>query len=224
MAGFEIRRFDEPLPLDRVIFAIRAVDSFTGGTVRGPLRAQIAALGVQARRNLSGLLVFINLDERPNYDVQIEARAAGYFDVDVTVPRPADDASDDQRLRRIALQPLPTAPFTHETTLVRGVVLRAGAPLAGARIEAVEKDLVIPTVFGSRSDPRGAFVLPLRLTPSTPALDNQPTATFVLTFKADGLPDRELQATVVDGTAYRFATPVEVQDPAVSPLLVPSGL
>ena len=169
---------------------------------------------MQARRNLSGLLVFINLDERPDYDVQIEARAAGYFDVDAErVPRPADDASDDQRLRRIALQPLPSAPFTHETTLVRGVVLRAGAPLAGARIEAVEKDLVIPTVFDSRSDPRGAFVLPLRLTPSTPALDNQPTATFVFTFKAKGLPNRKLQATVVDGTAYRFAMPVELQGP-----------
>jgi hypothetical protein len=224
MAGFEIRRFDDPLPVDRVTFAIRPVDSFTGGTVRGPLQAGIAALGVRARRNLSGLLVFVNLDERPAYDVEIEARAAGYFDVGITVPRPADDASDAQRLRPIELQPLPTAPFTHETTLVRGVVLRAGAAIADVQIEAAEQGLVAPPVFGSRSDPRGAFVLPLRLTPSTPALDSQPSATFVFTFKADGLPDRELQATVVDGTAYRFGVPVELQDPVVSPLLVPTGL
>jgi hypothetical protein len=65
MAEFEIRHFDEPLPVDRVIFAIDPVDSFTGGTVRGPLEAEIKALGVRARRNLSGLLVFVNLDERP---------------------------------------------------------------------------------------------------------------------------------------------------------------
>jgi hypothetical protein len=115
MAGFEIRHFDEPLPVDRVIFAIDPVDSFTGGTVRGPVEAEIKALGVRARRNLSGLLVFVNLDERPSYDVQIGAKAAGFFDVAIPVPRPADDASDDQRLRRIELHPLPTARFTHET-------------------------------------------------------------------------------------------------------------
>ena len=127
MAEFEIPRFDDPLPIDRVIFAIRLVDSFTGGTVRGPVEARIKALGVRARRNLTGLLVFVNLDTRPTYDVQIEARAAGFFDVDISVPRPADDASDAQRLQPVQLQPLPTAPFTHETTLVRGVVVRAGA-------------------------------------------------------------------------------------------------
>jgi hypothetical protein len=224
MAEFEIRHFDEPLPIDRVIFAIDPVDSFTGGTVRGPVEAEIKALGVRARRNLSGLLVFVNLDERPTYDVQIKAKAAGFFDVAIAVPRPADDASDDQRLRRIELQPLPTAPFTHETTLVRGVVLRAGAAMADVRIEAVEKGLSAPTVFGSRSDPRGAFVLPLRLTSITPALDSQPSGTFVFTFKADGLPDRELEATVVDGTAYRFEKPIAIEDPAGAPPLVPSGL
>jgi hypothetical protein len=223
MARFEIRRFDEPLPVDRVIFAIHPVDSFTGGTVRGPLQARIKALGVRARRNLSGLMVFLNLDERPSYDVQIEAKAAGFFDVGITVPRPADDASDDQRLHRIELQPLPTAPFTHETTLVRGVVWRQGAPMADVRIEAVEKDLVTPPVFSSRSDRRGAFVLPLRLAPSIPTLDSLPSTTFIFTFTASGLPDRELQANVIDGTAHRFALPIELEDPIVSPLLVPSG-
>ena len=221
MARFEIRRFDDLLPVDRVIFAIRPVDSFTGGTVRGPVTAEIEALGVAARRNLSGMLVFLNLDERPTYDVQIKARAAGFFDVGTTVLRPADDATDDQRLKQIELQPLPTAPFTNETTLARGVVHRAGVAIAAVQIKAVEKDLVTPPVFSSRSDPRGAFVLPLRLTPSIPTLDSQPHATFIFTFIASGLPERELQANVVDGTAYRFALPIELQDPIVSPLLVP---
>jgi hypothetical protein len=224
MAEFEIPRFDDPLPVDRVIFAIRPVDSFTGGTVRGSVEARIKALGVRARRNLTGLLVFVNLDARPTYDVQIEARAAGFFDVDISVPRPADDASDAQRLQPVQLQPLPTAPFTHETTLVRGVVARAGAAIADVRIEAVEQGLVNPTVFRSRSDPRGAFVLPLRLAPSNASPDSQPSAAFVFTFKADGLPDRELPATVVDGVGYRFGVLVELQDPVVSPLLLPSGL
>lgn len=224
MAGFDIRRFDEPLPVDRVIFAIRPVDSFTGGTVRGPLEAEVKALGVRARRNLSGLLVFVNLDERPSYDVQIKAKAAGFFDVAIQVPRPPDSASDNERLRQVELQPLPTSPFTHETTLVRGVVWREGAPVADVRIEAVEKGPVTAQVFGSRSDQRGAFVLPLRLTPDTPAIDTQPSATFAVTFVADGLPDRKLEVPVVDGTAYRFAMPIELKDPVVSPLLVPSGL
>ena len=223
MAGFEIRRFDDPLPVDRVIFAIRPIDSFTRGTVLGPVEARIKALGVRARRNLSGLLVFVNLEERPAYDVRIEARAAGYFDVDIPVPRPADDASDAQRLQPVELQPLPTAPFTHETTLVRGVVVRAGAAIADVGIEALEQGLVDP-VFRSRSDPRGAFILPLRLAPSGASPDVQPSAAFVFTFKAEGLPDRQLPGTVVDGTAYRFGLPVELQDPVVSPLLVPSGL
>jgi hypothetical protein len=224
MTGFEIPRFDDPLPFDRVIFAIRPVDSFTGGTVRRSVEARIKALGVRARRNLSGLLVFVNLEERPTYDVQIEARAAGFYNVAISVPRPADDVSDAQRLQPVQLQPLPTAPFTHETTLVRGVVVRAGAAISDVRIEGVEQGLVDPMVFRSRSDSRGAFVLPLRLAPSNASPDSQPSAAFVFTFKADGLPDRRLPAKVVDGTAYRFGVPVELQDPVVSPLLVPSGL
>ena len=104
---------------------------------------------------------------------------------------------------------------------MRGVVQRAGAALADVGIEAVEKGLVEP-VFRSRSDRRGAFVLPLRLAPSNASPDVQPSAAFVFTFKAEGLPDRQLPGTVVDGTAYRFGVPVELQDPVVSPLLLAS--
>jgi len=42
MAEFEIPRFDDPLPVDQVIFAIHPVDSFTGGTVRGSVEARIS--------------------------------------------------------------------------------------------------------------------------------------------------------------------------------------
>jgi hypothetical protein len=225
MARFEIRHFDEPLPVDRVIFAIDPVDSFTGGTVRGPVTAEIEALGVRARRNLSGLLVFINLERRDKYQVEIKAEGAGFFDASREIDRPHDDAPDSDRLETVELHPLPTAAFTHETTRVRGVVHLGGEAIEGVQIEAKERDLdpAKRQIFEGLSDRRGAFVLPLRLHPSNASPDSPPRAVFLFTFKHDEVPDRELQGNVVDGTAYRFGVPIELKESIVSPLLVPSG-
>jgi hypothetical protein len=234
MANIEIRHFDDPLPIDRVAFAIAPIDSFTGAIVRGPVTAEIRTLGVRARRNLSGMLVFINLTEQDKYQVEIKAEVAGFFDVTREVTRPPNDASDIARLTSVQLHPLPTAPFTSETTLVRGVVQRDGEPLERAAIGAVvakpepdpgpQPDDAL--TFETLSDRRGAFVLPLRLPNQTPGQTGIPTASFWFRFRKTGLPELTMKRQVTDGSEHRFGMPIDLADDGsqVNPVLVPSGI
>jgi hypothetical protein len=219
----DILRMDEPLPVDRVVFAIAPVDAHTGRIVRGPVTGRIPALGARARCNLSGMLVFVNLDAQAEYVVEIRAEPAGYFDVSETVPRPPDGASDIQRLRTVVLRRLPSAAFGGETTVVRGVVRLNGAPLDNAGVQAREQGLLPgpPTVFETRGDRRGAFALPLRLHPSNAGPGGPPSAVFDFTFQAEGQTDRVIPQSVTDGQAYRFGVPIEMSATAtVSPLLL----
>jgi hypothetical protein len=222
----DILRMDDPLPLDRVVFAIAPVDAYTGRIVRGPVTARIPALGARARHNLSGMLVFVNLDAQAEYLVEIRAEPAGYFDVKEPVPRPPDGASDAQRLRKVVLRRLPSTAFGGEATVVRGVVHLNGAPLDNAVVQATELGLspAKQTVFETRSDRRGAFALPLRLHHSNAGPGGPPSAVFDFTFQAKGWPDRVIKKLVTDGRAYRFGVPIEMSATATvsPPLLVAS--
>jgi hypothetical protein len=215
--------FDEPPHLDEVIFALEPLDAFDGRLVTGPLRTHIDGLPDRPRRNLRGLLVFLNLPARPTYDVIIEAAAAGYFDARLTVPRPASDARSPDRRKPIALFRRPTFQFEAETTLVRGSVVRDGTLVRDVEVEAkaVPARAGVPG-FATITDQRGVFALPLRLPKSAVDASGPPRARFEFLFRDSGSEHR-LERLVEDGRAYVFGLPIDLgqDDPAAVPVLVP---
>ncbi|MFY2826030.1 hypothetical protein [Ruegeria sp. MALMAid1280] len=237
MNVLRIIHLDEPLPLETVVFAIAPLDSFTRAIVRGPVTAQIEAHGAVAKRNLSGLLVFVEravpggdpmLPVEPRYSVKITARQAGYFDQRIEVDRPSPDVMDSQRLIEVPMHRIPSAPFTIETSLVRGVVLIDRAPVNGADVGAVvsndapDPDDVLP--FRTRTDTQGDFALPLRLPDQTPGQTGTASAHFWFRITAPDAPAVMLKRQVRDGQQYSFGLPIDLADgaPPLVPLLVPS--
>lgn len=230
---YDILHFDDPLPVDRVVFALAPIDNFTGAIVRTSVTAKIESLDARALRNLSGMLVFANLEEQDSYQVEIDAEAAGYFNASRKIQRPLDDAPDSDRLRRIELYPLPSAAFTRETTVVRGVVHNDGEPVETATIGAIlaqsssdpEPQPDRPLDFSTLSDKRGAFALPLRLQDLTPGQVGVPTDWFWFCFRSEDLPERKLIRKVTDGAEHRFGMPIDLaeDDSQVDPVLLASS-
>jgi hypothetical protein len=216
--------FDEPPRHDEVIFALEPLDAFSGRLVMGPLRARIDGLPDRPRHNLRGLLVFVNLPVQAMYDVIIEAAEAGYFDAKLIVPRPATDARSPERRITVALFRRPTFRFAAETTLVRGSVVRDGAPVADAEVKArtVPPRAGAPG-FATVTDQRGVFALPLRLPKDAVGDGGPPIARFEFVFREGGS-ERRLERLVEDGRAYVFGLPIDLDqdEPAADPILVPS--
>jgi hypothetical protein len=178
--------FEKDPPEDIVNFAVAPIDALSGRIVQGNITATVSVLSTATEsgelrlpdkpvRNLSGLLVFINLPDYPKYRVTVSAKTAGYFDpdpIEFTPPAPDDNSDPKNRLRLdFILFPRPGFDFSDEATLVSGVLVRGEEKVQGARI-SVE---VSSTPFGrlrnngaakafeTRSDERGAFALAVRL-------------------------------------------------------------
>ncbi len=179
--------FEKDPPEDIVTCAVAPFDALTGRIVQRNVTASVTVAGETAEsetlklpdkpiRNLSGLLVFINLPDHPKYRIAVKARAAGYFDpepADFTPPERKDknalDLKDSLRID-FPLFPRPDFAFSEEVTLVSGVVVRGTEGVDGARILAT---VPAPNAgmgnnhpdhsFETRSDERGAFALALRL-------------------------------------------------------------
>ena len=228
--SFAVRFVDEPeQPFDQVVVAVAAIDAFSGRVVARGVEATIEGLPNLPYRNLSGLLVFVNLPVQADYRIRVQARAAGYFDPDpVTFVPPPDDDPDLATRRRLSV-PLFRRPETAAAaggTAVAGVIVRGAAPVSGASIEAeLPTDLLPPRPpgapplrpFETRSDERGAFGLSLRL-PRDPT--NEPVA-VTFTF-SEGADERRIERPVVDGRLHSFEKPIDLTGAGV-PGLLPFG-
>lgn len=200
--------FDPPPRTDRVTLAIAAVDSVTGMPIRGGVGARIAGLMDRPIVNASGMLVFVNLPDRPLYDVEVDGRRAGFPFVErfAFTPPAADDQNPAARRRDVLLTPGPDYPFAPGTTLVRGIVVRGGAPVAGAAITAT------PTAggaaFATRSVANGAFALALRLPPSGPHAAQTPVPVAIAV--SEGGDSRTLVRELENGRSHSFSEPIDL--------------
>lgn len=208
MRGAATIRFDTPPRIDRVTLAVAPVDAVTGTLVRGSVTAHIAGLPDQPIVNASGLLVFVNLPDRLHYDVELDARRAGFpFVEHLTFTPPAPGNKDPAARRRdVLLTPGPDYPFPPATTLIRGVVVRGAAPVAGASIgTAPAGGGAVSTV---RSVANGAFALPLRLPPLGTHEAEAPVSVSIAVSDSGGA--RTLVRQVRNGHAHSFLEPIDL--------------
>ena len=200
---------------DHVAFAIAPIDAFTGQIVRHGLRVRIQDTpAIRPVENQSGLFVFINIADALRV-VRIEAEAAGYFDAEITVAPPPDPNDRRQRLHSAPLLPRPVRSFPDGTTLVRGKAVRAAEAIAGIQIEAEAAD---GFAFSSRTDAKGAFVVPLRL--ATEELVPSEPVEVTFTFTHEAL-EHEFTVPVRPGRAWSFAEPIDLATENVPPLVDP---
>src|SRR5438128_7164071 len=126
--------FDNMTRIDRVTLSIGAVNGASGALIRQGVSAHIVGMADQPIVNASGLLVFINLPDRTNYEVEVDARPAGFPWIErlTFTPPPPGSMDPAGRRRDVLLSPGPDYSFPPGTTLIRGVVRRGSAPVGGA--------------------------------------------------------------------------------------------
>ena len=130
--SFDIR-FDSDPALDNVAFAVAPIDAFTGRIVASAVTAHIKDLPHHPIRNLSGMLVFVNLPTQPSYRVEVSPEKAGYFNPgEQTWPVPGDLAGTTNKRLIVPLFQQPTAGVDTEATTVAGVIVRGGQPVVDA--------------------------------------------------------------------------------------------
>ena len=196
----------EPPRIDRVVFAVAPFDAFTGSIVRGA-EASVEGLPDKPVRNRSGLLVFINLPPQPTYAWRLSAGRTSYFDPEGQ-PLTFDPAVDAMR-RPVPLLRRPESDYPEGTTLVRGVVHRAGIAVSGASI-SLDPIEAGATAFQARSNAVGAFAVPLRLPGLAPTEEVDPVEVRINV--ADGLGGRLFVRLVRGGRAHRFMAPLDLAD------------
>jgi len=200
--------FDESPRIDRVTLAIGPVDGVSGLLIRRGATALVAGLADRPIVNASGLLVFLNLPDRPQYEVEVDARRAGFPFIErviFTLPPPASKDPCARR-RDVVLSPGPDYPFPPGTTLIRGVVARGGAPVAGASIAATPAGG--SAAFHARTVANGAFALPLRLPPLGSHEAESDVAVTILV--AEGADSRSLVRPVENGRSHSFLEPIDL--------------
>lgn len=198
----------EATRLDRVTLAVGAVDGVTGVMLRHGVTARIAGLADQPIVNGSGLLVFVNLPDRPHYDVEVDARRAGFpflehFSFTPPAPGNRDPAA---RRRDIVMAPGPDYPFAPEATVVRGVVTRGASPVAGASISAAPA--CGGTGFTTRSVYNGAFALAVRL-PHIGAHEAGGPVQMKIRV-SEGGQGRAFVRALTDGRSHSFTEPLDL--------------
>jgi len=207
MSGRATILFDTPPRIDRVTLAVGAVDAVTGGLVRDGVSARIDGLSDQPIVNASGMLVFINLPDRPHYDVEVDGRRAGFPFVEhfAFVPPVAGNKDPAARRRDVLLAPGPDYPFAPGTTLVRGVVTRGSVPVAGASISAAAAG---GASHVTRSVPNGAFALALRLPPLGTHEAEAPVPVTITV--AEGGDARSFTRPLSNGRGHSFLEPIDL--------------
>lgn len=227
--------FDDNPSIDKVVVAVAPIDAFTGRIVSSGVKARIEGLLDRPRRNLSGMLVFVNLPSRPVYRVIVSAEKAGYFDPGPTnfVPPPDDDPDfANKRRLDVPLYRLPSVVADMEATTVAGLLVRIAQPspgepvrepVPGARVWADLPASTLPPNAGSlkpfetRTDERGAFALWLRL-PADAA-----TAPVPVMFRfRKGDSQRNIERPVREGKFHSFEKPIDLIG-ANEPHLLPFG-
>ena len=200
--------FDAPPRIDRVALAVAAIDAVTGMLIRDGVSARIDGLMDRPIFNASGMLVFINLPDQPQYEVVVDGRRAGFPFVERFAFTPAAAGTRDPAARRrdVLLTPGPDYPFPAGTTLVRGVVTRGASPVAGASISATPE--AGGTGSATRSIANGAFALALRLPPLAPHEAEAPLA-FTISI-SDGGDVRRFVRPLSNGRAHSFLEPIDL--------------
>lgn len=220
--NFDIRFNNDP-PIDNVGFAVVPIDAFTGRIVVSSVTARLKNLPDRPIRNLSGMLVFVNLPTQPSYQIEVFPETAGYFDPgEKTWPVPGDLTSAKSKRLIVPLFRQPTAGVDTEATTVAGVVVRGVQPVVGAIIQAILPPTALPPgsnldPFETRSDGRGAFALRLRL-PTDPA---NMVVDVKFRFK-QGAFQRDIERLVEEGKFYSFEKPIDLIG-ANTPQLLPFG-
>lgn len=162
MAGYRIVESSVNSRIDRVDIAVAAVDAFSGDAIFGGLAMSIEGIVKQPIRNLSGMWVFINLPERAQYQLNIDASSAGYFNPPTIVI-----GAEDQPRVDVALVRLPSASMNYEASYIAGTVKlsdqKSPAALVTITANFPEEDGNTASVFRSFSDEKGAFLLPCRV-------------------------------------------------------------
>ena len=214
--GYEPLIFDAPPRIDRVTLAVGAVDAVTGMLIRDGVSARIDGLMDRPIVNASGMLVFINLPDQPQYDVEVDGRRAGFPFVErfAFTPPAAGTTDPAARRRDVLLTPGPDYPFPAGTTLVRGVVTRGASPVAGASISAVSEAGGIG--FATRSTANGAFALALRLPPPGPH-EAEASVPFTITM-SEGDDARSFVRPLSNGRQHSFIEPIDLSgsnDPGI---------
>lgn len=208
MSGRATILFDAPPRIDRVTLAIGAVDAVTGSLIRNGVSARITGLMDRPIVNASGMLVFINLADQPQYDVEVDGRRAGFPFVErfAFTPPAAGNKDPAARRRDVLLAPGPDYAFAPGTTLVRGVVTRGSAPVAGASISAA------PTAggasFATRSIANGAFALALRLPPFGTHEAEAPVPVKIVL--SEGGASRSFVRPLTNGRGHSFLEPIDL--------------
>jgi hypothetical protein len=231
--SFDVRFVDNP-PIDHVVVAVAPVDAFTGRIISSGIEARIEGLSNHPRRNLSGMLVFVNLPSRSRYRVIVSAEKAGYFDpepLDFVPPDDDDPEFAKKRLLDVPLHRLPSVAVDADATTVAGLLVRvtqptpgeAREPVAGARVwaelpmSAFPPGTTSPKHFETRTDKRGAFALRLRL-----PVDAS-TAPMSIRFNfQEGADQRDFEASVNEGKFHSFEKPIDLIG-TNTPQLLPFG-
>lgn len=208
MSGPRTILFDSPPRIDRVTLAVGAVDAVTGTLVRSGVSARITGLMDRPIVNASGMLVFINLPDQPQYDVEVDGRRAGFPFVERFAFTPPAAGSKDPAARRrdVLLAPGPDYPFAPGTTLVRGVVSRGSAPVAQASISAAPA--AGGASFATRSIANGAFALPLRLPPFGTHEAEAPVPVRIVV--KEGNDERSFVRPLANGRGHSFLEPIDL--------------
>ena len=207
MSGAATILFDAPPRIDRVTLAIGAVDAVTGSLIRNGVSARITGLMDRPIVNASGMLVFINLADQPHYDVEVDGRRAGFPFVERFAFTPPAAGNKDPAARRhdVLLAPGPDYPFAPGTTLVRGVVTRGSAPVAGASISAAPAG---GASFATRSVANGAFALALRLPPVGTHEAEAPVPVTIA--MSEGGVTRSFVRPLANGRGHIFLEPIDL--------------
>lgn len=207
MSGARTILFDGPPRIDRVTLAISAVNAVTGMLIRDGVSARITGLMDRPIINASRMLVFINLPKQPQYDVEVDARRAGFPFVErfaFTPPAPGNKDPAGRR-REVLLAPGPDYPFAAGTTLIRGVVTRGSAPVADASISAAPAG---GATFATRSIANGAFALALRLPPFGTHEAEAPVPVKIVV--KEGVDQRSFVRPLANGRGHSFLEPIDV--------------
>lgn len=217
-------QFDPPR-VDNIVVAVAPVDAFTGEIVRDNVVAWLDGLNTRPVRNISGLLVFLNLPARPFYLVNVSASNAGYFDPSrkpFIPPAPTDPDAARKRRLDFPLYRHPSTSIDPDTTAVAGMLVDGGQPVDAARVWAeLPPGSAAPGVvlkpFETRSSTSGSFLLPLRL----PAAAATGPVSVQFRFRK-GLKQRDLARDVNEGRFHSFERPIDLAG-ANSPQLLEFG-
>lgn len=228
--SFPIYFDDPPKPPVRVVFAVAAVDAFTGRVVTSDIEVHVDGLHHKPIRNRTGLRVFVDLPVQKRYDVEVKAVKAGYFDGRgfIEPPEIDDTSAPADRLLTIPLYRRPSkAAADEDSTVIAGVLERNGDPVALGSVSVLSPADPSPlagpppaTPFVTLSDRRGAFALALRLWSGSGAAPITVRIKFAHDTSA-----LEFDARVRQGRLHSFERVIDfvLTDPTNPPALVPFG-